>query len=42
MTYDTPAVELKKNRVFASVVDRVLSESQMRFRGVGTLATLSV
>jgi hypothetical protein len=34
MTYGTSAVELKKKRVFASVVDRVLRESQMRFRGV--------
>jgi hypothetical protein len=42
MTYGTSAVELKKNQVFASVVDRVLSESQMRFRGVAALATLSV
>jgi hypothetical protein len=42
MTYGTSAVELKKNRVFASVVERVLIESQMRFGGVGTLATLSV
>jgi len=40
MTYDTLTVELKKNRVFASVVDWVLSETQVRFRGSASLVLL--
>ena len=34
MTYGTPAVELQKNQVFASVVDWVLSEISVRL-GIG-------
>jgi len=41
MTYDTAAVELKKKQVFASVVDWVLSETQVRITGFATLVPLS-
>jgi hypothetical protein len=36
MNYHTSAVEMQKNQVFASVVDRVLTETQVRFRGFGS------
>jgi hypothetical protein len=41
MTFAPCAVKLKKNQVFASVVDWVLSETQVRFRGFATLVPLS-
>jgi len=41
MTYGTLTVELKKNRVFASVVDRVLGETQVRITGSASLVPLS-